>query len=331
MKKILVTGSNGFIAKHVILELYKKNYSVIGTVRNLDYSDTIKNDIETHLGKSIDIEFIKADLNSDGGWEDAVEHSEAILHTASPFPSKRPKDENDLINPAKEGTLRVLKAALKNSVKRVIITSSNAAVYDGNKHITEFNENIWTNINAKGVSAYTKSKTIAEKSAWEFVSDNPEIQLSTINPVLVWGPGIGNHLSSASLNIFKMLMRREMPMIPRMKAPLVDVRDVAKAHIRALENDQSIGKRFLICEDTHWMKDISMKMKSMGYNAPIKVAPDFLIKLLSLFDPKLKEAVNKLGYDYSINCNQAHSILDFNPIKLEKTIEDTHNYLNELI
>ena len=136
----------------------------------------------------------------------------------------------------------------------------------------------------------------------------------------MWGPGIGNHLSSASLNIFKMLMRREMPMIPRMKAPLVDVRDVAKAHIRALENDQSIGKRFLICEDTHWMKDISMKMKSMGYNAPIKVAPDFLIKLLSLFDPKLKEAVNKLGYDYSINCNQAHSILDFNPINLEKNI-----------
>ena len=331
MKKILVTGANGYIAKHIILDLYKKNYSVIGTVRNLEYANTIKNDIETHLGRPIDIEFVKADLNSDNGWEDAVINCEAILHTASPFPSKRPKNENDLIIPAKEGTIRVLKAALNHSIKRVIITSSNAAVYDGNRHITEFDENIWTNINAKGVSAYTKSKTIAEKSAWEFVSDNPGLKLSTINPVLVWGPGIGSHLSSASLKIFKMIIKREMPMIPRMKVPLVDVRDVAKAHISALENDQSIGKRFLICEDTHWMKNIGMKMKSMGYNAPTRVSPDFLIKLLSLFDATLKEAVNKLGYDYSINCNQAHSILDFNPIKLEDTIEDTHNYLNELI
>ena len=128
-----------------------------------------------------------------------------------------------------------------------------------------------------------------------------------------------------------MIIKREMPMIPRMKVPLIDVRDVAKAHIRALESEQSIGKRFLLCEDTYWMKSIGMKMKSMGYNAPTRVAPDFLIKVLSLFDPTLKEAINKLGYDYSINCNQAHSILDFNPIKLEDTIEDTHNYLNELI
>ena len=331
MKKILVTGSNGYIAKHIILELYKRNYSVRGTVRDLKYSKIIQNDIEKQLEKKIDIEFVKTSLDSDYGWEDAVKNCDIILHTASPFPKRKPKDEYDLISPAKEGTLRVLNAALKMSVNRIILTSSNAAVYDGNKHIKNFNETMWTNIKSKGVSAYTKSKTIAEKAAWEYVSKNSSIKLSTINPVLVWGPGIGNHLSSASLNIFKMLMKREMPMIPRMKVPLVDVRDVAKAHVDSIENNQSIGKRFLLCENTYWMKDISLKMNSLGYKTPTLIAPDFLIKFLSLFDATLKEASSKLRYDYFIDCNQAKNVLNFKPISLEKTLVDTYDYLNTII
>ena len=331
MKKVLVTGSNGYIAKHIILELYKRNYSVRGTVRDLNYAHIIQSDIEKHLGRKIDIEFVEANLNLDAGWENAVENCEAILHTASPFPLEKPKNEDDLILPAKEGTLRVFNAALSKSINRIIVTSSSAAVYDGNKKITSFDENIWTNIHTRGVSAYTKSKTIAEKSAWDFVSKHPIIQLSTINPVLVWGPGIGNHLSSASLNIFKMLMKREMPMIPRIKVPLVDVRDVAKAHVDAIELNDSIGKRFLLCENTYWMRDISYKMNSLGYNAPTVVAPDFLIKFLALFNNTLKEAARKLKYDYCINSNQAKAILGFNPIEIKKTLQDTHNYLNNLI
>ncbi len=331
MKKILVTGANGYIAKHIILELCKKKYTVRGTLRDLSFSSIIKNDIEEHLKSEINIDFYKASLNTDSGWDDAIDGCDVILHTASPFPAKKPKDEKDLINPAKQGTLRVLNSALKKGVSRVVLTSSNAAVYDGNKHITEFDEENWTNINSKGVSAYTKSKTIAEKAAWDFVLKNPSIKFSTINPVLVWGPGIGNHLSSASLIICKMLMKKEMPMIPRMKVPLVDVRDVAKAHVESIENEKTIGKRFLLCENTHWMKDITLKMKDIGYNAPTMVAPDFLIKFLSNFDSTLKEASSKLGYDYYIKNKQAKNILNFNPIKIEKTIEDTCKYLNELL
>ncbi len=330
MKKILVTGANGFIAKHIILELLKKNYKVKGTVRNLSYSNTIESDIKKHFNSNFDIEFCKASLDSEMGWNEAVSGCDVILHTASPFPQKKPKNEIDLINPAKEGTLRVLNAAQQNSVERVIITSSNAAVYDGNKHITEFDEKNWTNIDANGVSAYTKSKTIAEKAAWDFVSKNSSIKLSTINPVLVWGPALGNHSNSTSLIICRMLMNKEMPMIPRMKVPLVDVRDVAKAHVSSIENNNSIGNRFLLCENTYWMKDISLKMKKMGYNSPIIVAPDFLIKFLSNFDSTLKEASSKLGYNYSIKSNLAKNILGFDPIKVEKTIEDTCIYLKNL-
>ena len=330
MKKILVTGANGFIAKHIILELLKNNYKVRGTVRNISFSETIKSDIKKYFDSSFDIEFFKASLDSDKGWDEAVSGCDVILHTASPFPKKKPQNESDLINPAKEGTLRVLNAAKQNLVERVIITSSNAAVYDGNKHLTEFDEKNWTNINVKGVSAYTKSKTIAERAAWDFVVKNPLIKLSTINPVLVWGPAIGNHSNSTSLIICRMLMNKEMPMIPRMKVPLVDVRDVAKAHISSIENDNSIGNRFLLCENTYWMKDISLKMKKMGYNSPIIVAPDFVIKFLSNFDSTLKEASSKLGYDYSIKSNQAKNILSFDPIKVEKTIEDTCIYLQSL-
>ena len=142
MKKILVTGANGFIAKHIILELLKNNYKVRGTVRNISYSQTIKSDIKKYFDSSFDIDFFKASLDSDKGWDEAVSGCDVILHTASPFPKKKPKNESDLINPAKEGTLRVLNAAKQNLVERVIITSSNAAIYDGNKHLTEFDEKI---------------------------------------------------------------------------------------------------------------------------------------------------------------------------------------------
>ncbi len=331
MKKVLVTGANGYIAKHIIIELLKKKYIVKGSVRDLKYSSKIEADLEKHLDNKVNIEFCKASLDSDEGWLDAADGCDIILHTASPFPSKAPKADSDLIIPAKEGTIRILNAALNKSIHRVIITSSNAAVYDGNRHIFKFNEEIWTDVNANSVSAYTKSKTLAEKAAWEFVSNNSLVKLTTINPVLVWGPGIGNHLSSASLNIYKMIMKREMPMIPRMKVPLVDVRDVAKAHIEAIENNESIGKRFLLCENTYWMKDVSLKMKSLGYNAPTTVAPDLLIRFLALFDSTLKEAVTKLGYDYHIDTKQAKEILKFNPISLEDTLKDTHNYLNTLL
>ena len=331
MKKILVTGASGFIAKHVIADLYNRDYMVRGTVRDLRYSDTIKSDIEAHLGKDIDIEFAEANLNSDIGWSDAASGCDAIMHTASPFPLNHSGDEQDLIRPAKEGTLRVLEAAAKNSINRVVLTSSNAAVYAGNRHISEFNEDIWSNIDVKGMRAYTKSKTIAERAAWDFVRENESIQLTTVNPVLVWGPGIGDHLRSASLTLFKMLMNKEMPMVPNMKVPVVDVRDVSLAHVNALENEDSFGKRYLVCEGAYWMIDVCKKMQEIGIDAPTRVAPSLIIRLMSLFDKKLKDTVPFLDYEYTIDCTRSRQTLGFNPISLDQSVRDTHVYLNSLI
>ena len=331
MKKVLVTGANGYIAKHIIADLYKNKFSVIGTLRNIQKAKTVQSDIENHLGHKIDIAFKEVCLDSDEGWDDAVSGCDAIMHTASPFPIKYVKNEMDLINPAKEGTLRVMNAAKNNSIDRIIVTSSNAAVYAGNKHITSFDETMWSNLDSKNVRAYTKSKTVAEKAAWEFAKKNSSIVLTTINPVLVWGPGIGNHSSSASLKIFDMLIKKALPMVPKVKMPLVDVRDVSMAHVNALKLKNAENQRFLICQGTYWFYDICKILIEMNISAPNKQAPSFLIRFLSLFDKKLKEITPFLDYNFEIKSDKAKKIIDFNPIKLEKTLKDTKSYLSNLL
>lgn len=330
MKKILVTGANGYIAKHIIADLYKNKYSVVGTLRNIKNSKDVQTDIENYLNDKIDITFKQASLDSDTGWDDAVRGCDAIIHTASPFPIEYVKNEMDLILPAKEGTLRVLRAAKNNSVNRIILTSSNAAVYAGNKHINIFDETIWSNINVKGVRAYTKSKTVAEKAAWDFCDKNPSILLTSINPVLVWGPGIGDHSSSASLKIFDMLIKKELPMVPKVKIPIVDVRDVSMAHVNALKNKDTQNNRFLISEGTYWFIDICKDLIKLNIDAPNKQAPSFLIRLLSFFDKKLKEITPFLNYDFKIKADKAKKILGFNPMSLEDTLKDTKSYLSSL-
>ncbi len=331
MKKILVTGASGYIAKHCIAELIYGGYNVKGTVRDLQKARTVKNDLENHLNRKIEIDFAETTLDDTNGWDEAVEGCDAVMHVASPFPRRYIKNEDDLIIPAKEGTLNVLNAAKNAGIERIIITSSNAAISYGHGNKDNFDEKCWTNIDSDSITAYTKSKTIAEKSAWDFVSKNSEIRLTVINPVLVWGPGIGNHLHSSSLTIYKMLLKKEQPMVPKIIIPTVDVRDVAKMHISALNRDESIGKRFLISENTYWMKDISQCLKDLGYNAPTIQAPDFLIKLMAKFDKSLVAALPHLGFKYSLDTKQAKKILGFNPISLRDTCKDTADYLSKLI
>ena len=172
LKKILVTGASGYIAKHCLLELIKGGYSVKGTVRSLAKGNNVKVDLAKHLNKDINIEFVETTLDNSRGWDKAVEGCDAILHVASPFPRKHIENENDLIIPAQEGTIHVLNAAKKVGIERVVITSSNAAISYGHENKDTFDETCWTNIDADSVTAYTKSKTIAEKSAWDFVSKN---------------------------------------------------------------------------------------------------------------------------------------------------------------
>lgn len=331
MKKICVTGASGYLAMSLISELIKKGYSVKGTLRNLETAKQIKADIEAHLGQSAELDFVKVDLTKDDGWLDAFQGCDAIMHTASPFPAKPPKNPDDNLIPAIEGTQRVLQKALEANVNRVIITSSNAAIWFGNFEQTHYDHETWTNIDHKAIDSYTKSKTVAEKTAWALAEKNPKLKLTAINPSVIWGPGVGNHLNKTSIGFFKMLVKKEMPVVPNMKVPFVDIRDVVKMHINALENDKSIGKRFLVTNDPEWMIDFCNHIRDIGYEAPNKVAPNLMMKIISFLDSSMKPTIPMLGLDYHLNTDQSKKILGFEPTANETLIKDTVAYLDKYL
>ncbi len=326
MKTILVTGGSSFIGKHCIAELIKSNYQVRTTIRDINRSDEIKLEIEKFLKKKVSLDFYQTDLNTDEGWNDSIKGCDAILHVAGPFPLSFKGDENDLISPHEKGTLRILEHAKKNSVSRIIMTSSVASVYMTKNLDTEIDESCWTDTSNKDLDAYTKSKTLAERSAWDYVSKFNSINLTTILPPVVLGPGIGKYIKRGSLEFFSMMINREMPVAPPFKMGIVDVRDVAKMHVAALKNNNSIGKRFIVCENTYWVKDFCRMVNNYGHKAPTLSPPVFLVKFLANFDKTIKPIRNLLGLDINIDSSLAKKILNYNPIPIEKTIEDTSNY-----
>lgn len=239
-KTVLVTGGTGFLGVHTILQLLQQGYEVKTTLRSMAKKDTILKALEEGGIKDFShLTFIEADLTSDNNWDEAVKGCEYVLHVASPFPAQDPKDENELIIPARDGALRVLKASRDAGVKRVVLTSSFAAVgysIDSKDHV--FTEADWTDVNAE-LPAYIKSKTIAEKSAWKFIEkEGNGLELSVINPVGIFGPSIGG-ITSASLDIaVSGILNGNLEYTPTFTMGVVDVRDVADIHIKAMLNLQ---------------------------------------------------------------------------------------------
>tara|TARA_B100000989_G_scaffold99090_1_gene72280 strand:+ start:2329 stop:3324 length:996 start_codon:yes stop_codon:yes gene_type:complete len=326
MKEVLVTGGTSFIGKHCIVELLKENYVVRTTLRDISRSNQITSDIEEYLGKKINLKFYEADLTKDTGWDEAIIGCDAIFHVAGPFPISYDGEENDLIFPHEKGTLRVLENCVKHSVKRVVMTSSVASVFMTKNLNTKINESCWTDISNKDLDAYTKSKTLAEMAAWDFVSKNDSIKLTTILPPVVLGPGIGKLLKRGSLEFFSMMINREMPVAPPFKMGIVDVRDVAKMHVAALKDDKAIGKRFIVCENTYWVKDFCKMLNEIGHKAPTMSPPVFLVKFLANFDKTIKPIKKLLGLDIKIDSSQAKELLKYDPIPIGKTLKDTSNY-----
>lgn len=248
---VLVTGGTGFLGVHTILQLLQQGYEVKTTLRSLVKKDSIIKALEE--GRITDfshLSFIEADLTNDNNWDEAVKDCDFVLHVASPFPAQDPKDENELIIPARDGALRVLKASRDAGVKRVVLTSSFAAVgysKDIKDHI--FTEEDWTDVNAE-LPAYIKSKTIAEKSAWEFIEkEGNGLELSVINPVGIFGPSIGG-ITSASLYIaVSGILNGTLSYTPTFTMGVVDVRDVADIHIKAMLNPKAAGERFIATSD----------------------------------------------------------------------------------
>ena len=321
MEKVLVTGASGFIAEHCIIELLKNGYSVKGSLRSMNREQEVRDAVKTETDDT-KLEFCKLDLLEDDGWEDAMWDCDYLMHVASPFVIEDPKDENELIKPAKEGTLRALNAAKKAGIKRVVLTSSVAAV---NSHMMSgtSDHTTWTDINSKYVTPYQKSKTIAEKAAWDFYNnqDNSnKMEMAVINPGGVMGPQLGNDLGGASTQIVSQLISGKFPMIPALSFPFIDVRDVAILHLKAMTTPEADGKRFIAAHsEPTWMYQVAEVLSAAGYEKiKLQKAPSFMLKLIGLFDNKTKSLVPMLDKYVPCDNSQTVKILNWKPMPWEQ-------------
>jgi nucleoside-diphosphate-sugar epimerase len=310
MSTVLVTGGSGFIGCHCILQLLTAGYQVRTTVRNLKREPDVRAMLKVG-GAEPDgrVSFVAADLENDAGWPDAVAGCEYVLHVASPFPDSVPKHEDELIAPAREGTLRVLHAARDAGAKRVVLTSSFAAIGYGHED----------------VGAYVKSKTLAERAAWDFMAkEGRNLELSVINPVGVFGPVLGPNYSTSIL-LVQRLMTGSVPGCPRLYFGLVDVRDVADIHVRAMRHPAAKGERFLAAAgDFMSMAEVAKVLKnrlgSAAKRVPTRELPDWLVRLASLRDPAIRLILPELGKVKNTTNEKAKRILSWAPRSNEEAV-----------
>ena len=294
---VLLTGISGFIAKHVALKLLNAGYSVRGTVRRLDRADEVRAALAPYLTEHAgELTFVQADLESDAGWADAMAGVAALVHTASPFPITQPKDPATLIRPAVEGTERVLKAAAAAGVTRVVLTSSTVAVLNDTKLDSLQDEADWCDVHLPSTTPYAKSKTLAERAAWE-IAKARGLRLTTINPGLVLGPPLDEHYGS-SLGLVERFLKGKDPMMPPLGFPIVDVRDVAEMHLRALQRPATEGRRYLASSGSMAFVDMGRTLKAAypTRRIPTREAPKAVVRFLSLFDASIKSILPKLGH-----------------------------------
>ena len=336
MKKVLVTGISGFVGQHCAAELLKKGYAVRGSVRSLSRTDEVVNGIKKEIDPNGNLEFCELDLMKDAGWDEAMEGCDYVLHVASPFVVKVPKDENELIKPAVEGTLRALKAAKKAGVKRVVLTSSTVAMHGGQSGMIKINQDSWTDVNAKNVTAYFKSKTLAEKSAWEFIKNqtgDSKLELVVVNPGPIYGPTLTGNLATEAMDFFKKLITGQFPLLPRAYSVMSDVRDVATIHVAALENEKANGKRFIVTSEIpHAIQEIGKILKANGYDkVSTKLAPTFLLKFIANFNDEMKGMLPFVGNTIEADVSNTMNTFKWKPMPFEKTVLDTAASVEKVI
>lgn len=338
MSTVLVTGGSGFIGSHCILQLLAAGHPVRTTVRNLQRESDVRGMLKIGAAEPGDrLSFVAAELEQDAGWEDAVSGCDYVLHVASPFPARVPKNEDKLIVPAREGTLRVLRAARNaGGVKRVVLTSSFAAIgYGHDLRTAPFDETVWTDINASDVHPYAKSKTLAERAAWDFVTkEGGSLELSVINPVGVFGPVLGPDLSTSVAAVQRML-DGGMPFCPRIYFGIVDVRDAADLHLRAMTHPAAKGERFLaVAGDAMSLLEVSQTLKrrlgESARRAPNIQLPDWLARVLAIGIPPLREVVPQLGKRRNASSEKARRVLNWSPRPREEAIAATGESLLRL-
>jgi nucleoside-diphosphate-sugar epimerase len=321
MAHVLVTGGSGFIAGHVIVQLLEQGHTVRSTIRSLRKEATVRSVLrDAGVVRDEALTFVEADLMNDAGWADAVAGTDYVIHLASPIHTGKVKDEEEVIAPARDGALRVLRAAGDAGVRRVVLTSAFHAVGFGHGHIDHvFTEHDWTPLNGPGVDVYGRSKILAEKAAWDFVARRGDgLELATILPVAVMGPVMGNDVSGAN-HIVQNSLNGHMPGYPNMFVPIVDVRDVAAAHVAAMTAASAAGQRFLVAtgEPATAMKEIgAILRRDLGEQAskvPTRSIPDFVVRLTALFQDEYKSVAADLGYIKRVSNDKTRTVLGITP------------------
>lgn len=316
---VLVTGGSGYVAGFCIAHLLREGWTVRTTVRTPARAEEVRAAIAQLVDPGDRLTFVAADLNADTGWVEAAAGCRYVLHVASPLPSTNPKGDDELVKPARDGALRVLAAAKAAGVARVVMTASTAAVaYGRGGRSAPFTEADWSDeTNRADTSAYERSKTIAERAAWAWMAaQGGNLELVTINPGAVLGPVLGRDYS-ASIDIVKKLMDGSLPGLPRFGWPLVDVRDIADLHVRAMTHPAAAGQRFIGAGPFYWMEDIARTLRerlpALARKVPSRRLPDWLIRLLSPFDPVVRERLFELGKERPVSADKARTLLGWSP------------------
>ncbi len=325
-KTVLVTGGSGFLGGWCVVELLRQGYRVRTTVRDLAREPEVRARVGSQVDAGDRLSFFAADLGDDDGWAAAVAGCDYVLHVASPFPPAQPKDPDELIVPAREGTLRVLRAALDAGVERVVVTSSVAAVRGGVTAAPKpLDEESWTDGDNAELTPYTRSKAIAERAAWDLARERDATgRLAVVNPGAILGPALGGE-ESTSLQIVERLLKG-MPGTPRIGFSVVDVRDVADLQIRAMTAPEAGGERFIAIARFQWMADIATVLRDRLGPAAAKVPkrgiPDFVVRAMGLFDPSVRSVASQLGDKVEVSSAKAESSLGWSPRPVEETIVD---------
>ena len=326
-KRVLVTGGTGFIAGWTLVELLRRGYEVRTTVRSPEKEAWVREQLALDVGPPSRLSFHVADLMSDAGWGAAVEGCDYVLHVAAPVGVRAPRNPDDLIVPTRDGALRVLEAACRAGVGRVVMTSAIEACRplltspDG-----VGDETRWTDTRDRGIGPYRLAKTLAERAAWDFMADRPgSTTLATVLPAAVAGPVLGAGYVHA-LQLVRRMLSGRLPRYPHLGFCIVDVRDVVDLHLRAMTAPEAAGERFIAASDWMWMGDVSRTLRAQlgpqAAKAPTRAMPDLVLRTAALFDPSVRFVTPLLGRKHVFSSDKARAVLGWAPRPVADTLFD---------
>lgn len=328
-KTVLMTGGSGYLGGWCVATLLERGYEVRTTIRDLAREGHVRSQVEAAgVDPGDRLTVLEADLTGDAGWPEAVAGCRYVLHAASPFPPAQPKDPDELIVPARDGALRVIRAALDAGAERIVMTSSVAAVRGGGPPVegSTYTARDWTDGDDTSLTPYTRSKTIAERAAWKLVEDaGARERLAVIDPGAIIGPALSADVSY-SLQLVERLLNG-MPAVPRLGFSFVDVRDVADLHVRAIEQPRAGGGRYIATDRFMWTAEVGQVLKDrLGDRArkvPTRVAPNLMVRAMGLFDPGIRTIVGELGQHPEYSSARAREELGWTTRPLEDSITET--------